>query len=221
VITEIRKNKEPSKAWLTVYSDIMTNLMLFFLVLYASTRMSGFAPGREADRVFDTFLTPAQQAERIEEEKAEKESMEELADLALDLEAKGIRLASDDAGVTVQLPAAGFFDSGRADLKPGFQVVLDLVAEPLKRYPKTIVIEGHTDDRPLLPGARFGSNWELSFARVQSVLRYLVREHGLPSERVVAIGRGPHQPLVPNDTPENRAKNRRIEIRLRAPEAAR
>jgi chemotaxis protein MotB len=109
-----------------------------------------------------------------------------------------------------------FFDSGRADLKDSGKEVLAKVGEALKSYDKKLIrVVGHTDNVPLAKSIQkvFPSNWELSVVRATNVVRYL-QEVGIPPERMVASGRGEYSPVAPNDTPEGRQKNRRIEIML-------
>jgi chemotaxis protein MotB len=118
--------------------------------------------------------------------------------------------------LAVDLAEQIFFDSGRATLKAGGKDVLKKVGEALKGYEnKVIRVVGHTDNVPVaksLQGA-FPSNWELSVARATNVVRFL-QEVGIPPQRMVASGRGEYDPIAPNDTPEGRQKNRRIEIML-------
>jgi chemotaxis protein MotB len=118
--------------------------------------------------------------------------------------------------LTVDVAEQLFFDSGRANLKDTGKAVLKKVGEALKGYDdKVIRIVGHTDNVPITKSLRkiFPSNWELSVARATTVVRYL-QEVGIPPERMVASGRAEYQPIAPNDTPEGRKKNRRIEITL-------
>jgi chemotaxis protein MotB len=104
------------------------------------------------------------------------------------------------------------FDSGQADLKPEGVRVLDGIANALRDLPNKIMIEGHTDDRPLNGGVPYATNWELSTGRATSVLRYFVEHHFIASDRVSAAGYADQQPLVANDSDANRSKNRRVEI---------
>lgn len=109
-----------------------------------------------------------------------------------------------------------FFDSGRAVLKSSGKEVLKKVGEALKSYEnKLIRVAGYTDNVPIAKSMQnvYPSNWELSVARATNVVRYL-QEVGVPPERMVASGRGEYAPVAPNDTPEGRQKNRRIEIML-------
>jgi chemotaxis protein MotB len=118
--------------------------------------------------------------------------------------------------LTVDVAEQLFFDSGRATLKDTGKQVLQKVAESLKGFEdKAIRIVGHTDNVPIKGGLQkvFPSNWELSAARATTVVRFL-QDSGIPPERLVATGRAEYAPVAPNDSPEGRQKNRRIEITL-------
>jgi chemotaxis protein MotB len=118
--------------------------------------------------------------------------------------------------LAVDLAEQIFFDSGRAALKAGGKDVLKKVGEALKGYEnKVIRVVGHTDNVPVAKSLQgtFPTNWELSVARATNVVRFL-QEVGIPPERMVTSGRSEYDPVAPNDTPEGRQKNRRIEIML-------
>jgi chemotaxis protein MotB len=115
--------------------------------------------------------------------------------------------------LSVDLAEQIFFDSGSATLKEGGKDVLKKVGSELKSYENKIIrVIGHTDNVPVLKSP-FPSNWELSVARATTVVRFL-QDVGVPPERLIAAGRGEYNPVAPNDTPEGRQKNRRIEIML-------
>ncbi len=108
------------------------------------------------------------------------------------------------------------FDSGSALVKKDGKKVLDRVAEILKKVQdKQIRIEGHTDNVPISARIieKFPSNWELSTSRATNVVRYL-QEKGVDPKYLVAAGYSAYRPIASNDSPEGRAKNRRIEIVL-------
>jgi chemotaxis protein MotB len=118
--------------------------------------------------------------------------------------------------LTVDVAEQIFFDSGRAALKDSGKDVLKKVGEALKSYEhKVIRVVGYTDNVPISKSMQnvYPTNWELSVARATNVVRYL-QDVGVPPERMVASGRGEFAPIAPNDTPEGRQKNRRIEIIL-------
>jgi chemotaxis protein MotB len=118
--------------------------------------------------------------------------------------------------LTVELAEQVFFDSGRATLKPEGKKALKAVGEALKGLDDKIIrVVGHTDNKPIKKSlqATFPSNWELSVARAATVVRFL-QGVGVPPEGMIASGRAEYDPIGPNDTPEGRQKNRRIEIML-------
>lgn len=118
--------------------------------------------------------------------------------------------------LTVNMVDAILFDSGKADIKPQGRQVLQKVAEVIGQVEdKAIRVEGHTDNVKISAAlARaFPSNWELSAARAINVARYLQRL-GVDPALLSAAAYGEHRPVSENETPEGRAKNRRIEIVL-------
>ena len=108
------------------------------------------------------------------------------------------------------------FDSGSAVIKKDGKKVLDRVADILKTIKnQQIKVEGHTDNAPISSrlADRFPTNWELSTARATTVVRYL-QERGLDPALLSAEGYAEYRPVAANDTDDNKAKNRRIEIVL-------
>jgi chemotaxis protein MotB len=119
-------------------------------------------------------------------------------------------------GLHLTLPQDVLFQSGSATLKAeGVEMVTELAAE-IANEPYQIAVLGFTDDVPVGPelAKRFPTNWELAGARAASVVRVLETE-GIPSGQLLAISRGSTGPVASNDTPEGRAENRRIDIRMR------
>jgi chemotaxis protein MotB len=105
------------------------------------------------------------------------------------------------------------FDPGKTDLKPEGKDALKQVTEVLKSLPnRNFQIAGHTDNAPM-KSAKFRSNWDLSTARAVEVLNFMISA-GMEPKRVSAAGYAETSPVAANDTPENKAKNRRIEITL-------
>jgi chemotaxis protein MotB len=106
------------------------------------------------------------------------------------------------------------FDSGSATIKEESVPILNKVGRILQRYAEsTIDIEGHTDNIPINSG-KFESNNQLSDARALSVFEYLVDSSSLDPAGMKHSGRGEYVPIADNSTPEGRAKNRRVEIRI-------
>ena len=128
--------------------------------------------------------------------------------------ASELAFKDEGRGLVVSIVSEGvLFDAGSADLRPEGRTVLDGLAASLAGLPNDVVIEGHTDNRPISTD-RFQSNTYLSTARASTVLEYLVKNHGLPASRLSAAGYGDTRPVAGNDTPEGRAKNRRVDIAI-------
>ncbi len=104
-------------------------------------------------------------------------------------------------------------DAGRVELKKLADALIDLQKEIPPEISWVLRVDGHTDNVPLSGTGRYADNWELSSARATSVVKFLI-ENGVPANRLVAAGFGEYQPLEAGDTPEVRAKNRRIELKL-------
>lgn len=126
---------------------------------------------------------------------------------------QSVQLELTERGVVVRFADRILFDLGKADLKPEAIAILDQLAEVLREVPNPVRVEGHTDDLPI-NNERFPSNWELSTARATTVIKQLVEEYGLDPRQFSAAGYGEYRPLVPNDSMENRALNRRVDIVL-------
>lgn len=119
----------------------------------------------------------------------------------------------DERGIVVRYDGRVLFRSGSAELSIDSDVILAATAEVLQLVDNPVDIEGHTDDVPT--GGRWISNWELSAARASAVVRWMEGFGSVPSRRLAAVGMGETRPLVANDSDENRAQNRRVEVVIR------
>lgn len=115
-------------------------------------------------------------------------------------------------GVVIKLNDLVLFDLGKADLKPTSQPILEKLASLFPTLNTKISIEGHTDNLPLATGSLYKDNWGLSQARSLSVLRYFTNNSGLNNNLFVSSAFADTVPVAPNNSEENRAKNRRVEI---------
>lgn len=128
-----------------------------------------------------------------------------------------IKLTNEGTKITVDLVDKLLFDSGQAEISARGQEVLTRLGAALVAVDdRNIQVVGHTDDAP--PAAKireqFPTNWELSVARATNVVRFLQEEAKVPGKRLLATGRGQHQPIGNNANSKGRARNRRIEILL-------
>ena len=128
----------------------------------------------------------------------------DLVEGRVDVELKG-------GEIVIRVREKGTFASGSATMSPDFIPVRHKVSEILKHSKRNIVVGGHTDNIPITT-ARFRSNWDLSAVRAASVVHELLPLNNIPTRRV-AIGRyADSRPIADNNTPGNRARNRRVEI---------
>lgn len=131
---------------------------------------------------------------------------------------EGVRIVGDrfvfSSEVLFAPGSADLSEAGAREIAHVAGILRDLIDEIPEEIDWVLQVDGHTDDVPLMPGARFADNWELSQARALSVVRYLVDFLGFPPDRLSANGYGEFQPVNPDGTPEARAQNRRIELKL-------
>lgn len=125
--------------------------------------------------------------------------------------AAGLDIYDDEQGVRIGLTAGQLFPAGSAKILPDALKRLDNIGEVLRLADRRLIVEGHTDDESIESDA-FPSNWELAGARAATIVRYLIKRHKVPSELLSVASYADQKPLVKNDSAENRAKNRRIEI---------
>ena len=123
-----------------------------------------------------------------------------------------VTVSEDNRAVNVRIKGSGLFASGSDAIDSRYAPLLKRIGEALQAEPGKVIIEGHTDNVPI-KNARFPSNWELSMARAKAVLNALSR-YVSDDSRLSADGRGDAEPVAPNDTPEGRDQNRRIEVVL-------
>lgn len=140
-----------------------------------------------------------------------------IRELESEVASEALNVNYDDQQVVIRFSEEATFRSGEADIKPEMIPIIERVVDVLSECSGNVFVSGYTDDRPI-SSSRFRSNWDLSAARAVSVVHELVLNRQVPAERVVAAGRAETNALVPNDSPENRALNRRVEIAIRDPE---
>jgi chemotaxis protein MotB len=139
--------------------------------------------------------------------------------LQTELTDKDVQISTLRGKLSVSVLDKILFKSGRADILPAGLVVLEKVTKVLEQTDDMIRIEGHTDNVAISDKLKekYASNWELSAARAASVVRYFQQgEHKIDPARMEAVGYAEYRPLAPNDSDENRQRNRRVEIVLTA-----
>ena len=151
-------------------------------------------------------------AEMIEETRSDAVDLANA--LAAQIKKGEVEIETRGRDITVRIKEKGSFSSGSASLQSGFDMVLHDVRDVLAKKAGTVLVQGHTDNIGIAT-SRFRSNWELSSARAVSVAHELLSEAVLDPQRVTVSGFSYTRPLVKNDSAENRALNRRVEIVIR------
>lgn len=219
--------------WLVSYADLLTLLLAFFVVMYSLARMSEADYKALTEQLSAAFITgetdkkpksdtmidlggaagetsPAEKVDTKEEENAQQKLGDTIQQrLQGD---NSVRVSGNEEWLEIELDSNLLFASGGAQLRKEAKLPLAKVAEELADTGYPLRVEGFTDNIPI-KSRLFASNWELSFARASEVLRYLSTQ-GVAPQRMAAIGYGEYHPLADNSTPEGRAQNRRVLIKV-------
>ncbi len=161
----------------------------------------------EVDEAMEDAVT-----EKIREE-VEQQAEELREALKKEIEEGLVSIETEETKIIVRIQEKGSFPSGSARLDSGFFDVMDRISAAVVNFPGRVIVAGHTDDVPIST-ARFRSNWELSSARAVTVVHELLKNPAVDPERVLIEGHADSHPLVPNDSREGRALNRRVELIL-------
>ncbi|RJQ46084.1 MAG: chemotaxis protein MotB [Nitrospiraceae bacterium] len=221
--TKKKKHEEHENVerWMVSYADFVTLLFCFFTAMYAISNVDTDKLGKfvksmrfafNATEVSGKTFAVIEDVPLVlpadpEVESAVREKLEGLAQRSQG----GIEIKRDRRGITISVLDKLFFESGSADLRTDSQDVLDAIAKTLNTFPNIIRIEGHTDNIPIRNNA-FSSNWELSSSRAIQVAKYFIDAHSVKPGRIAALGYAEYKPVAPNDTPQGRGKNRRVDI---------
>ena len=237
------RNKEaipdgpPDEKWMGTYGDLVTLLLVFFVVLYAmantdlknfqkiawSLRVAFNGVGEETasavvgDANSATTSTDVAAAPLFSDSLPSKRRdfvrvSTELTSVAQELNVDGdISINMNMEGIIISLSEHLAFEPGSPELRPEAEEVLDQIVDILQTIDNPVRVEGHTDDIPT-NNPLYPTNWELSTMRAVSVVRYLTEEGGIDPKRLSAAGNAEFKPLVPNDSRANRMMNRRADV---------
>ncbi len=133
--------------------------------------------------------------------------------LKKEIDEGSVSIQTEGMKVIVRIMEKASFDSGYADLKPEFLPVVDKITDLIDNASGDVTISGHTDNVPI-SNERFRSNWDLSTSRAVSVAHEFLKKGQIDATKVSVTGHADTQPRAPNDTPDNRAMNRRVEIKI-------
>ncbi|MCR9097778.1 MAG: OmpA family protein [bacterium] len=232
--------EEGAPAWLATMGDLMSLLLVFFVLMlsFANTDKQLFLqamgsiqnalgviednPGQfelkstsliewsedKSTPFLDVVQVDSSEQAPTMDQKIMQEVQQAIAESNL---SRIVEAESSERGVIVRVKGGALFKPGSDKLLPVSFVFLDEVIRITEEFPYELSIEGHTDDSPIAT-PRFPTNWHLAAARSIAVLRYMIDAGDIDASRVAASGYGSTRPLVPNDSPENRAVNRRVEF---------
>ena len=231
---EIDKSEDEGGDWILTYADMVTLLLCFFVLLFAMSsvekesfeqlveslkRSIGKQKIPEAGTREGLIMqdVPADKGPKAVDELGgviEKEAGEIISKvqefiIANKLQGK-VRVEKKELGVTITISDIVLFPTGKAKMTPDGLEIMKKIYEILKQFSYHIKIEGHTDNVPIHT-PKYESNWQLSTNRACEVVRFLI-ERGSDPKLLSAEGYAKYHPVASNDTPEGRAKNRRVEI---------
>ncbi|MGM0646524.1 MAG: OmpA/MotB family protein [Thermodesulfobacteriota bacterium] len=224
-----RKKKDNGKgggspAWMVTYSDMVTLLLTFFVLLLSMAELDEIkftkalrslrgAMGVLESKGYEDVMSLDVLAQRVNLDESlqrvYKHAQNRLNNLEIN---EDIELVKDRGAVVLRLNDSLLFRSGETEIKRSAYPVLRQVAELVRPMELDLRVEGHTDNVPV--SATGVTNWDVSIERAVSVVKFLATRDLLPSERLSAAGYGSERPLAPNTSEENRAMNRRVDFYL-------
>jgi chemotaxis protein MotB len=231
------EEEENHERWLVSYADYMTLLFAFFVVMFATSSADKHKAKQVSDSVRRAYgnekpgtgdrsepsvgappnapqLQPAADpgpADPSGELRSALRMLEE--ELREEIELGKVQVRLEDRGVVISLQEAAFFRPGDDAILPEITGAIKKMARVLTKAKNPIRLEGHTDAAPI-SGRRFATNWHLSTARALSMFGFLTVNHHLAAARFTIAGYGDTVPVDGNDTPEGRARNRRVDVVL-------
>lgn len=228
-----RKPEKPEnhERWLLTYSDLITLLMIFFVIMYAMSNVDAakYKQMSESLKVAmgggktiignEDAISVSEDSDKVTEDieaKGERAKLEQVkSQVDRYLEQNGMKdsvtTKIDERGLVVSLNDTVFFDIGTAEIKPESQKRIIEIGKILNQIDNYIRIEGHTDNIPIR-NSQYSSNWQLSSVRAANATEFLIANCGIVPERFSSVGYGEYRPILDNSTEEGRARNRRVDI---------
>ncbi len=227
-----RQQEEGGANWLTTYGDMVTLLLTFFVLLFSFSTIDvvkfkklilsfqgaiGALPGGQTLQKDEQIFGGATGTDAGDASRQTQDILEVTRKIQTLISEEGLEkdvsVQVSERGVTVSLADQLLFPRGASDLLPGGKRVLAKLGEILQLVSVPLAVEGHTDTVPLR-GGPYKDNWGLSSVRASVVASYLQEGANISPYRLKAVGYGQYKPLVPNDTEEHMALNRRVDLVL-------
>ncbi len=217
--------------WMVTFSDLITLLLTFFVLLLtmcsleagkveqfraACSEAMGVLLEGKFSEVQDRIITSSKR--QIDEQALKMENiLKQFSGIKTMLikEDKGGRLKFKELerGLSIVMKNDLLFNSGKSEINPEGISVLRDIGGKFENFEGKVIVEGHTDNVSIST-KKFPSNWELSISRAVNIVRFLAEEVGVEPMKMSAVGYADTKPVASNDTPENRRRNRRVEIIL-------
>ena len=200
------------EAFLLTYADMITLLLVIFVMMYTASNLDE----EKFAEAMSSFQEKIVKIESVNVRLTQDElgMLNKLRELVKDNIDPNALIAGDTRTIVFQIPSSDLFSPGSANMmQEAGPLILETIAEEMQDGVKQVIIDGHTDNVPTST-AQFPSNWELSAARASSVARFIIKDMRFEPKFVVVSGYGEHRPMKPNSTDDNRASNRRVEIKI-------
>ncbi len=225
--------KENSERWLLTYADLITLLMIFFVIMYAMSNVdaqkyevlsqslegalqpTGLGGTGSGGTASGGGIDVSQALADGESDKIDPELVAAAEEITKLIREKNLQdkvsVSIQERGVVVGLMNTVLFDPGSMQIKPDAVPTLVAIGQIANGVHNYIRVEGNTDDVPMNT-PQIPSNWELSVLRSTEVLKLMISQSGVAPDKISAVGYGEYRPSVPNTSAENRAKNRKVDI---------
>lgn len=224
------KCKAGAPLWMCTFADMMSLLLCFFVLLLSFSVLDQVKFKEVAGSLKDAFgiqrellvFSPPGAPEMISRQfesipfDVKKEIMEIIE---AEFDAGFIEVEEDAESITLRIKDSVAFESGKADIHQSFKPLLEKLGKVAVEADADIIVSGHTDNVRVKEDAPFASNWALSAARAVKVVEYWADNHKIPAHRLAAVGYADGHPVATNDTAEGRAKNRRVEFKIKPHQA--
>lgn len=227
--------KDSSERWLLTYADLITLLMIFFVIMFAMSQVNqtkfvslqrsleaALAHSNQVPMNLGTtaLLTAAGTGgtragsppnNQLGHPSQLDHLFQEVSHYIVSHHLQNnVKISNEQRGVQITLRDVVLFDTGQADIRAQAQGLLGGLVPFLQQLSNPIVVEGYTDNQPIHT-SQYPTNWELSGARAIGVVRFLI-SRGVVPDRLSGVGYGQFHPIVPNDTEQHRQQNRRVNI---------
>jgi len=218
--------------WLLTYADMITLLMAFFILMYSMSILNlakfksvavSIRSGLGGNLEGGSHLLSAPDKQMADSPAAKdfpREDFKSVEKVAHELQVyinqhnlkQSMRVTVEERGLVISVISDNMlFNIGTTEFAAGATKILDKIASIIASTSNKVMVEGHTCDLPICTPV-FPSNWELSSSRASRVIRLLINEYGIPAKRLAAAGYADTKPIFPNNSEENRRRNRRVDV---------